>query len=228
MLSGAPGSGKTAVAPGLRRALPGVVVLDLDQFLEAGSRLAGLDLRQRSAADRWPAHNDLCLTYVSAVLAAGHDVLLLSPLTPDEVRRSTAAPALGGIRWAVLDCSDASRLNRLRPSRLTHYAARSRVGAQCVTGVRSTQPLRRTAVSALAWVGLARPLRVPGLGPGRVEDRPPLGDTGAWMRLFLQPPERRQGVRIKERFPQRLAAASRLLRHGTRFPFGRVRGCRRQ
>ncbi len=114
MLSGAPGSGKTAVAPGLRTALPGVVVLDLDQFLEAGSRLAGLDLRQRSAADRWPAHNDLCLTFVSAVLAAGHDVLLLSPLTPDEVRRSTAAPALGGIRWAVLDCSDASRLNRLR------------------------------------------------------------------------------------------------------------------
>jgi AAA domain len=113
VLTGAPGSGKTAVAPGLRAALPGVVVLDMDQFLEAGSRLAGLDLHSQSAADRWPAHNDLCLTFVAAVLAACHDVLLLCPLTPDEVRRSTAAPALGDIRWAVLDCSDATRRRRL-------------------------------------------------------------------------------------------------------------------
>ena len=69
MPSDASGSGKTAVAPGLRTALTGVVVLDLDQFLEARSRLGGLDLRQQSAADRWPPHNDLCLTFVSAVLA---------------------------------------------------------------------------------------------------------------------------------------------------------------
>lgn len=89
-------------------------MLDMDQFLEAGSRLAGVDLRQRSAADRWPAHNDLCLTFVSAVSAAAHDVLLLTPLTPDEVRRSTATPRLGHVRWAVLDCSDPTRLRRLR------------------------------------------------------------------------------------------------------------------
>jgi predicted kinase len=113
VLTGAPGSGKTAVAPGLRAALPGVVVLDMDQLLEAGSRLAGTDLRSQSAADRWPAHNDLCLTFVAAVLAAGHDVLLLCPLTPDEVRRSTAAPTLGRVLWTVLDCSDATRRQRL-------------------------------------------------------------------------------------------------------------------
>ena len=114
MLSGAPGSGKTAVAPVLRAALPGAVVVDLDQFLQAGSRLAGLDLRQHVAADRWPAYNDLALAFVSTVLTAGHDVLLLSPLTPDEVERSTVAPDLGDVRWAVLDCLDATRLNRLR------------------------------------------------------------------------------------------------------------------
>lgn len=114
MLSGAPGSGKTAVSAGLRAALPGVVVLDLDDLLDAGSRLAGLDLRQDVAAERWPAYNDLCLTFVSTVLIAGHDVLVMSPLTPDEVRRSTTAPELGDVRWAVLDCSDATRLDRLR------------------------------------------------------------------------------------------------------------------
>ena len=120
MLTGAPGAGKTAVAPGLRAALPGIVVLDLDEFLDAGGRLAGLDLRQEAAADRWPAYNDLCLTFIATVLATGHDVLLLSPLTPQEVRRSTAAPDLGDIRWAVLDCSDAHRLGRLRARRATH------------------------------------------------------------------------------------------------------------
>ena len=114
MLSGAPCSGKTTVTPGLRAALPGTVIFDLDDFLDAGSRLAGIDLRQPEAADRWPAQNDLCLTFASAVLGAGLDVLLLSPLTPAEVGRSTAAPALGAISWAVLDCSDAERLRRLR------------------------------------------------------------------------------------------------------------------
>ncbi|HEY6746654.1 MAG TPA: AAA family ATPase [Mycobacteriales bacterium] len=112
ILTGAPGSGKTAVAPGLRAALPGVVVLDLDQFLDAGGRLAGLDLHEQSAAGRWPAYNDLCLSLVAAVLAAGHDVLLLCPLTPDEVGRTAAA--LGIVRWMVLDCSDATRRRRLR------------------------------------------------------------------------------------------------------------------
>jgi broad-specificity NMP kinase len=114
MLSGAPGSGKTSVVPSLRNALPGVVVLDLDDFLEAGSRLAGVDLRQQEAADLWPAHNDLCLTFAATVLGAGHDVLLLSPLTPPDVGRSTTATVLGDIRWAVLDCSDTERVRRLR------------------------------------------------------------------------------------------------------------------
>lgn len=114
MVSGAPGSGKTAVVPAVRTALAGVVVLDLDQFLEPGCRLAGLDLRRPAAADRWPAYNDLCLTFVAVVLAAGRDVLVLSPLTPEEVRRSSAAPVLGEVRWAVLDCSDTCRLGRLR------------------------------------------------------------------------------------------------------------------
>jgi hypothetical protein len=50
---------------------------------------------------------------VASVLVAGHDVLLLSPLTPDELDRSVAAPLLGKVRWAVLDCSEPSRRARL-------------------------------------------------------------------------------------------------------------------
>lgn len=113
VVAGAPGSGKTAVRPALRRLLPGVVVVDLDDFLPAAGRLAGVDLASPAVADRWPAYNDLCLGFVATVLEAGHDVLLLAPLTPGEVARSAAAPAPGEVRCAVLDCSDATRRLRL-------------------------------------------------------------------------------------------------------------------
>lgn len=49
LVTGAPGSGKTAVLADLRGLLRGVVVLDMDEMLPAGSRLAGIDLRQSSA-----------------------------------------------------------------------------------------------------------------------------------------------------------------------------------
>jgi hypothetical protein len=102
MLSRGPCPGKTTVTPGRRAAPPAVVIFDLHDFLDAGSRLAGIDLRQQATADRWPAQNDLCVTFASAVLAAGLDVLLLSPLSPparlavgtrqEERRQSEAEP----------------------------------------------------------------------------------------------------------------------------------------
>lgn len=113
ILSGAPGSGKTAVLSELCPLLPGVVVVDMDEFLAVGSRLAGTNLTHASAAPRWPHYNDLCLSFAAAVLRAGHHVLMLSPLTPAELNRSTAAPFLGDVRWAALDCADTTRRSRL-------------------------------------------------------------------------------------------------------------------
>lgn len=104
ILTGAPGSGKTTVLPALRAALPGVVVLDLDDFLDAGGRLAGVDMA--TAADAWPAYTELCLRLVDAVTGSGVDCLLLCPLDEGQVDR----PA----RWAVLDCADDVRRARLR------------------------------------------------------------------------------------------------------------------
>jgi hypothetical protein len=112
------------VAAGLRAALPGVVVLDLDHFLDAGSRLAGVDLREDSAADRWPAYNDPCLTLLSTVLAAGHDVLVLSPAdagrgTPVDRGAGAGRGPLGGARLLGRDPhrQTAQPLHRLRPRR---------------------------------------------------------------------------------------------------------------
>lgn len=38
---------------------------------------------------------------------------MLSPLTPDQAKRSSVGRSLGEIRWAVLDCCDACRRKRL-------------------------------------------------------------------------------------------------------------------
>ena len=107
VLTGAPGSGKTAALTPIRQRLAGVVVVDMDTFLDAASALAGADLRY--AADRWPAYNRLCRALVGTVLDSGADCLLLTPLEPRE------APDWrpGEVAWAVLDCPDPDRRERL-------------------------------------------------------------------------------------------------------------------
>lgn len=107
VLTAAPGAGKTTSVPAVRERLGGVVVVDMDAFLDAGSALAGADLRY--AARHWPAYNRLCREIVATVLDSGVDCLLMTPLEPRE------APAwpVGEVAWAVLDCPDAVRRRRL-------------------------------------------------------------------------------------------------------------------
>jgi AAA domain/Acetyltransferase (GNAT) domain len=111
-VTGAPGAGKTAVATHLARLLPDFVVLDMDALLEPASRLAGLDLRSAEAAPMWPAYNDVWVN-VAAMVAATHPVLLLGPLTPDEVDDARSRSAIAAVEWALLDCSDQTRRKRL-------------------------------------------------------------------------------------------------------------------
>ena len=107
VLTGAPGSGKTATLAAVRERLVGVVVLDMDAFLDAGSALAGADLRY--ATDCWPAYTELCRQLVAAVVDAGVHCLLLTPLEPREV----PVWAAGEVAWSVLDCPDPVRRERL-------------------------------------------------------------------------------------------------------------------
>ncbi len=113
VVAGAPGAGKTAAARALRSMLAGTVVVDMDRFLDAGSALAGVDLHEDRAEALWPAYDSLCLELVGAVVEAGVDVLLLTPLTPDQVDAAPARRQLGPIAWALLDCPDEVREHRL-------------------------------------------------------------------------------------------------------------------
>jgi broad-specificity NMP kinase len=100
---GAPGSGKSTIAPLLADLLPTHVVLDWDAFMAPASELAGLDVRR--SPDTWPAYRRLVRTAVEAIAPA--PLVLLGVCTADE---------LGGWpvdAWVLLDCSDEERRRRL-------------------------------------------------------------------------------------------------------------------
>lgn len=115
VVTGAPGAGKTTLLPELIRLAAGQVVLDIDELLDEHGAHLGIPIATQAAAAIWPAYNRMWLRIAEFSRRAGHPVILLCPLTPDEV----AAAGSGGedegeVRWGLLDCSDAVRTERLQ------------------------------------------------------------------------------------------------------------------
>jgi broad-specificity NMP kinase len=102
---GAPGSGKTTMAPYLRDALDGWVVLDWDALLEPAGALAGEDVRR--APLLWSRYDDLVLASVREVTRSGLDCAVLGVRTPSEL---TEWPVDA---WLLLDCPDIILVQRL-------------------------------------------------------------------------------------------------------------------
>jgi len=100
---GAPGSGKSSVAPFLRRALPGYVVLDWDVFMPAASELAGRDVR--SDPSTWPSYRSLVRAVADTIDPV--PLVVLGVCTPDQVGEWPIDA------WMVLDCADEERQRRL-------------------------------------------------------------------------------------------------------------------
>ena len=104
---GAPGSGKSALAPVLRPLLREHVVLDWDDFMGAASALAGREVR--TSRGLWPAYRQLVRSVVDAVTPT--PVVLFTVCTRDEL------PGWPVDRWLLLDCDDVERRRRLAPRR---------------------------------------------------------------------------------------------------------------
>ena len=92
---GAPGSGKSTVAPLLAELLPEHMVFDWDAVMERAEALAGRSIREHPAT--WPAYRQL----IRAVLdmLTSQPVVLLGPCSPAEL---TGWPI---DTWALLDCA---------------------------------------------------------------------------------------------------------------------------
>ena len=159
MLTGAPGAGKTALRDTLRDLVAEVVVVDMDDFIDQASVLAGVDLHDERARPKWPAYNALCLALLASVLDSGVDCLLMSPLSPADVRASPQRLLLPSkLEWAVLDCTDDARRERLRARKLSAQAiddvladARE-LRAAIDVKIESSGELAVTAALILDWI----------------------------------------------------------------------------
>ncbi|WP_433510119.1 AAA family ATPase [Nonomuraea sp. CA-143628] len=112
LLAGAPGAGKTTLLPYLLRASDGLVVMDMDELLEDGA-LLGVPIAEPEAAPVWPAYDRLWTRIVTMVRRAGTPVLLLCPI-PDPHELAPVGRWGGPVHWALLDCPDEVRVDRLR------------------------------------------------------------------------------------------------------------------
>lgn len=150
---GAPGSGKTAVAPHLRRLLDEWVVFDWDALLESATALAGVEVR--SSPDLWARYDDLVLAAVAAVGQSGVRCVVLGVRTPQELAHWPVD------RWILLDCDDEERGRRLVEAGRPHDreeavadAARDRAqGLQAIDT--SALPPREVAEELASLIGRA-------------------------------------------------------------------------
>jgi predicted kinase len=163
VVTGAPGAGKTAIAAHVAARLPAFVVLDMDVLLEPASRLAGVDLRRSDAASTWPAYNELWVR-LAAILARARPVLLLGPLVPDEVEQTPSRWMLAAVEWALLDCSDKTRRERLTErgydsaaitNAITDAAAARSLGLYVISTDHTAYD--RTATKVASWAMHATP-----------------------------------------------------------------------
>jgi hypothetical protein len=108
VVTGASGSGKTAIFAPLARLLAGrCVTFDVDLLLDAAGALSG------DEPIRWPAFRDAWLSVAHGVAQAGAPTVLLGPLLPDHLVDLPARRWIGDIHFLLLDCPDELRRERL-------------------------------------------------------------------------------------------------------------------
>jgi predicted ABC-type ATPase len=120
VVTGASGSGKTAVTVPLARMLAGrAVVFDIDWLIDAATALSG---------DRpldWAAVRQAWLAIAHGVAQSGLPTVLLGPLMPEQLEELPARRWVGEIRYLLLDCPDEVRRARIdrRPPWRDHDVA---------------------------------------------------------------------------------------------------------
>ncbi|MGH8997133.1 MAG: AAA family ATPase [Acidimicrobiales bacterium] len=109
IITGASGSGKSAISTPLARSLAGTAVtIDTDLLLDSATALAG-----DGRAFSWPAFRDAWLAVAHAISPSGTAVVLLGPFIPDHLEGLPARRWIGEIRFLLLDCPDQVRRARL-------------------------------------------------------------------------------------------------------------------
>jgi predicted ABC-type ATPase len=108
VVTGASGSGKTAVLAPLARRLAGrCVTFDADLLIDAASALSG------GQPVNWPAFRDAWLAVAHGAAQSGMPTVLLGPFIPGHLEELPSRRWIAGIHFIVLDCPDELRRARL-------------------------------------------------------------------------------------------------------------------
>jgi predicted ABC-type ATPase len=108
IVTGASGSGKTAVLAPLARRLQGrCVTFDADLIMDAAGALSG------GQPVNWPAFRDAWLAVAHGVAQSGMPTVLLGPFIPGHLQDLPARRWTGDIHFLVLDCPDELRRTRI-------------------------------------------------------------------------------------------------------------------
>lgn len=108
VVTGASGSGKTAVFAPLAEQLRGqCITFDVDWLIDPAAALA------RNEPVHWQAFRDAWLAISHGVAQAGLPTLLLGPLIPEQLEELATRRWVGNIHYLLLDCPDAVRRQRI-------------------------------------------------------------------------------------------------------------------
>ncbi|GAB4055364.1 P-loop nucleotide/nucleoside kinase family protein [Catellatospora paridis] len=158
VVTGASGSGKSAIFAPLAAALPECVVFDVDWLI---------DPMKTDGSVAWDAFRDAWLSVAHGIAQGRRSTVLLGPLMPEQLADLPSRRWIGPVHFAVLDCTDEQRRARLqaRPSWREHaigehlaFAAHLRrtIGTVLHTG---TDTPDQTARQVAAWVRSTAPRR---------------------------------------------------------------------
>lgn len=108
LVTGASGSGKTAVFAPLARRLAGrCVTFDVDWLIDAARSLSG------SQPLNWVAFRDAWLAVAHGTAQCGLPTVLLGPFIPEHLEALPARRWIGDIHFIALDCPDELRRARI-------------------------------------------------------------------------------------------------------------------
>ncbi|MFG2044184.1 hypothetical protein [Dactylosporangium sp. NPDC048998] len=107
VVTGASGSGKTAVFPHLVAELPDCLVFDADWLIGPFERAC-----EFGEVD-WPAFRDAWLSFAHGAAQSGRHTVLLAPFMPAQLDDLPGRRWVGELHFAVLDCADDVRTARL-------------------------------------------------------------------------------------------------------------------
>jgi hypothetical protein len=157
VVTGASGSGKSAIFAPLAAGLPEFAVFDMDWLIDP--------LTNSTGSVDWDAFRDAWLSVAHGLAQGYRSTVLLGPWMPEGVETSPSRRWIGPIRFAVLDCADEHRRARLtrRPTWREHaidkqlsFAAHLRRTISPVLDTTSDTP-EQTALRVAAWVRTSAP-----------------------------------------------------------------------